>query len=218
MKNNPRRTFILGIAGASGSGKSFFAANLCRILVPFSTAILSQDFYYHDRSDISLEERQSINYDHPDSIEFDLLCDHVIQLKKGQAIDHPLYNFAIHNRKPERERIEPVDVVILDGILIFAVPQLRALIDLKIFINTPLDICFIRRLERDVRERGRTMPSVIEQYLQTVRPMFIKFVQTSAQFADMIVSGEEGAARDLHRIKTLIDQKTGYNGKAKPLV
>jgi uridine kinase len=189
---------LIGIAGASGSGKSFLADYLKSHLAGRSCIILSQDHYYRDRSDLVLEQRQQINYDHPDAIEFSLLINHLCCLRDRQAVEHPLYDFAIHNRKAATSRIGPADVIIVDGILIFSVPEMLPLFNLKIFVETPIDICFIRRLQRDMAERGRTAESVVRQYEKTVRPMFLQYVHPSRQQADLILAGdgtEEGKNR-----------------------
>ena len=195
---NKKKSIIVGIAGASGSGKSFFAQKLRNALRNRNVLILSQDFYYKDRSSIPLEERAHINYDHPNAIDFDLLAEHLRQLKSGKAIRHPQYDFTVHNRKKEWVEAGPADVVLLDGILIYVPESLHSLIDFKVFIDTPMDVCFIRRLQRDTRERGRTMASVIEQYLKTVRPMYLKYVLPSKKVADLVIVGEgtmEASAR-----------------------
>jgi len=194
---------LIGIAGASGSGKSHLADYLKNHLAGLSCLILSQDHYYRDRSDLALEERQQINYDHPDAIEFSLLIDHLSQLRNRQAIEHPLYDFAVHNRKMDTSRIGPADVIIVDGILIFSVAEMLPLFDLKIFVETPVDICFIRRLQRDMAERGRTAESVIRQYEKTVRPMFLQYVHPSRRQADLILAGD---GTDAAKNQAILDQ------------
>lgn len=181
---------LIGVAGASGSGKTFFAGKLKEVFSPKSVCILSQDFYYKKNSHIPFAEREKINYDHPDAIDFDLLEDHLILLKNGRTIEHPVYDFRTHDRLEEKEAAGPADIIILDGILIFAVEKLLDLFDYKVFVDTPMDICFIRRLQRDRQERGRTTDSVINQYLKTVRPMLLKFVLPSISNADLVIKGE----------------------------
>jgi uridine kinase len=193
---------IIGIAGGSGSGKTTLARELVNAMHCSSCLILSQDYYYRDRSDLTLAERQHINYDHPDAIEFDLLVDHLQNLRQGKTIFHPLYDFSQHNRRPEHVLAGPAELVVVDGILLFAVQDILPLFDLKIFIETAMDIAFIRRLQRDTQERGRTIPSVIEQYLATVRPMYLQFVQPSRAHADLVVSGEEEISLTIDRIMT----------------
>ena len=206
LKQNPP-CLIIGIAGPSGSGKSFIAEQILAALPAQRGLLLSQDDYYRDRSDLSLEKRQLINYDHPDAVEFSLLAEHLRTLRAGRAIEHPLYDFAVHNRRAERAEAGPADLVVVDGLLLYAVPEMLPLFDLKIYVDTPLDICFIRRLQRDVLERGRTMESVIQQFCTTVRPMFIEHVLASRTQADLILSGEvpveEVLPQILQRIQVL---------------
>lgn len=198
---------IIGIAGGSGSGKTTLAKGVARACHR-SSLILSQDFYYRDRSDLSLAQRQHINYDHPDAIEFDLLIDHLQRLRQRQAITHPLYDFSQHNRLPDQVQAGPADLVVVDGILLFAVMEILPLFDIKVFIETSMDICFIRRLHRDTQERGRTIPSVIEQYLATVRPMYLQYVLPSRAHADLIVSGEEEISLTIDKIMTRFNGTT----------
>jgi uridine kinase len=196
------RPTIIGIAGGSGSGKTTLAKGLSTAMHCSSSLILSQDFYYRDRSDLTLAERQHINYDHPDAIEFDLLIDHLKDLRQGKVISHPLYDFSQHNRRPQHVQAGPAELVVVDGILLFAVQEILPLFDIKIFIETSMDICFIRRLQRDTQERGRTSPSVIEQYLTTVRPMYLQYVLPSRSHADLVVSGEEEISLTIEKIMT----------------
>lgn len=198
---------IIGIAGPSGSGKSFIAEHILAALPDLRGFLLSQDDYYRDRSDLTLEKRQHINYDHPDAVEFSLLIRHLEALRAGSSIEHPLYDFSVHNRRPERRRAGPADLVIVDGLLLYTVPAMLPLFDLRLYVDTPLDICFIRRLQRDVLERGRTMESVIQQYCTTVRPMFIEHVLASRERADLVLSGEvpveEVLPQVLQRVRAL---------------
>ncbi|MBN1465287.1 uridine kinase [candidate division KSB1 bacterium] len=190
---------LVGIAGASGSGKSYFA-RLLHGTVAGSALILSLDDYYKDRSDIPLLERQAINYDHPDALDFELFINHLQALKSGCEIEQPLYDFSIHNRRGEKETVSPAQVIIVDGILLYAVQNCRRLFDVRVYVDTPLDICFIRRLQRDIRERGRSVESVIQQYMQTVRPMFIEFVQPTRNDADIVVQGIGDMKADVDRV------------------
>ena len=190
---------LVGIAGASGSGKSFFA-RLLRQKLRISTLILSQDDYYKDRSDIPLRERETINYDHPNAVDFELLIEHLLELKKGRAIEQPLYDFSIHNRKENKEKVGPAQVIFVDGILLYAVKECRLLFDVRVYVDTPLDICFIRRMQRDIKERGRSVESVVQQYMQTVRPMFLKFVQPNRDVADIVVKGIGDMKEDVERV------------------
>jgi len=175
---------VVGIAGGTGAGKSTLATLVLENLGRDKIAHLPHDAYYHLLKDMPLEERAKINYDHPDSLETELLVEHILQLKKGHAVDMPVYDFTIHNRKEETVRVEPR---LVEGILIFVEKSLRELFDMKIYVDTDPDIRFIRRLTRDIEERGRTMRSVINQYLKTVRPMHLDFVESSKRYADIIV-------------------------------
>lgn len=186
MPNRPT-PIVIGIAGGSGSGKTTLA-NLVRERVgAFLVAYLPHDAYYKDLSDLPKNQRMEVNFDHPDSLDSALLIQHVLQLKDNQPIDLPLYDFKTHTRTRETQRIEPKPVIMVEGILIFADPELRKLMDVKIFVDTDADIRFIRRLERDIRERGRTTEIVVHQYLSTVRPMHLDFVEPSKRYADVIV-------------------------------
>lgn len=182
----PDRPLFIGLAGGSGSGKTTIAEELVDRLAGRVT-ILHHDAYYRNRVDLSFEERTKVNYDHPDSLETELLIAHLESLRSGQAIDHPLYDFAQHLRSEETEQIEPARVVIVEGILVLSDPRLRSELDLKIFVDTDPDLRLARRIERDINERGRTVDSVIQQYFSTVRPMHIEFVDPSRRYADLII-------------------------------
>lgn len=181
------RCVIVGVAGGTGSGKSTLVRRIMESLAGRSISVVRQDNYYKDRTGIPLAERAKINYDHPDALDNELLVDHLRALQQGQAVEVPVYDFTIHNRKKETVSVQPTDVVIVEGILVLECPALRALLDLKLFVDTDADIRFIRRLTRDMAERGRTMESVIEQYVTTVRPMHLEFVEPSKRYADVII-------------------------------
>ncbi len=181
------KPFLIGIAGGTGSGKTTVARRIYESLHLDSAAFLDHDSYYRELGHLTLEERRQINFDHPDSLDDDLLVQHLQELLAGRAIEKPVYDFAAHTRAPETVRVEPRDVVLVDGILLFANPALRELFDLKIFVDTDADVRFIRRLRRDLELRGRTLDSVIEQYLRTVRPMHFEFVEPSKRWADVIL-------------------------------
>ena len=178
---------VIGIAGGSGSGKTTVVRRLMASLGDDQVSVLEHDRYYRDRSDLRLEERAVLNYDHPDSLETDLLVQHLTSLRAGNSVDIPQYDFARHNRIDARERVLPRPAVIVEGILIFADAPLRALMDVKVFVDADDDTRFIRRLQRDISERGRTVQSVIDQYLGTVKPMHLEFVEPSKRYADIIV-------------------------------
>jgi len=178
---------VVGIAGGTGSGKTTLAGLILDSVGRDQMVYLPHDAYYRDQKDVPFEERVKANYDHPDSLETELLVEHIRQLKDGHTIEMPVYDFTNHNRKRETVRVTPHPIILVEGILIFAEKDLRALFDMKIYVDTDSDIRFIRRLTRDIEERGRTVNSVIEQYLRTVRPMHLEFVEASKRYADIIV-------------------------------
>ena len=180
------RPLIIGVVGGSGSGKTTVARAIQQAM-DVSAAFLDQDGYYKDLSHLSLDERRQVNFDHPDSIDSDLLVAHLEQLARGEPIDKPTYDFAAHTRAPGSVRVEPSAIVLVDGILLFTDKRLRDLFDIKIYVDVADDIRFIRRLERDVIERGRSTADVIHQYLTTVRPMHLEFVEPSKRYADVIL-------------------------------
>lgn len=178
---------VIGIAGGTGSGKTTVAQEILRRVGSDKIAYLPHDAYYKDHSHLPPEKRALVNYDHPDSLETSLLVAHIQALKRGQAIERPVYDFTTHSRTRQTVRVEPRPIILVEGILIFVEPALRELFDVKIFVDTDADIRFIRRLRRDIQERGRTVESVIEQYLRTVRPMHLEFVEPSKRYADVII-------------------------------
>ncbi len=183
MNINP---IIIGIAGGTGSGKSTLADNIKKEFA-HNITMISHDYYYKAHPELPFEERTKLNYDHPDSIETSLLIEHLKELKKGNSIERPEYSFINHQREDKTVKVEPKKVIIVDGILIFENKELRDLMDIKIFVDTDADIRFIRRLLRDVQERGRTLDSVVTQYCTTVKPMHEQFVEPSKKYADIIV-------------------------------
>lgn len=178
---------VIGIAGGTASGKSTLVDEIAYLSGVDMVAVLRQDNYYKDQSDLSLEERLLTNYDHPESIDNDLLVEHVETLLRGQAVEMPQYDFKSHSRMSESTPVEPKKVVVVEGILALAIPELRDLMDLKIFVDTDHDLRLLRRLRRDIEERGRTFDSVTRRYLEHVRPMHIEFVEPSKQHADLVV-------------------------------
>jgi len=182
-----RPPFVIGVAGGSGSGKTTVVRKILDALGDTSVPVLEHDRYYRDRNDLRLEERAALNYDHPDSLETDLLVRHVNELRAGRFIEAPVYDFARHARKEETETVAAGRAIIIEGILIYTDPDLRKLMDVKVFVDTDDDTRFIRRLQRDITERGRTVQSVIEQYLGTVKPMHLEFVEPSKRYADIII-------------------------------
>jgi uridine kinase len=193
------KSFVIGVAGGSGSGKTTVVRSIVQSLGDDQVSLLEQDRYYRDRGDLRLEERASLNYDHPDSLENDLLVRHVKDLRRGVAVQVPMYDFARHAREADTELVEPRRAIIVEGILIFADPELRTLMDVKVFVDADGDTRLIRRLQRDISERGRTLASVIDQYLGTVKPMHLEFVEPSKRYADIIipVGGHNTVAIDM---------------------
>ena len=182
-----KKPLVIGVAGGSGSGKTTIIREILKDLDENDVVTLQHDAYYKDNSRLALQEREKINYDHPDALETGLLVSHVKELIAGREIEMPEYDFTIHARKKHGTKKKPAPLIIVDGILIFVEKALRDLMDIRIFVNTDNDIRFIRRLKRDMEERARSMESVIDQYLSTVKPMHIAFVQPSRRYADIII-------------------------------
>ena len=201
---------VIGVAGGSGSGKTTVSERIQSMVGPAHFAYLQHDSYYRDQSHLPPAERALINYDHPDSLETALLIDHLQQLRQGQAIAAPLYDFADYTRCQETRRVEPAAIILVEGILIFVEKALRQLMDIRIYVDTDADIRFILRFQRDMQERGRTLASVVEQYLTTVRPMHLEFVEPSKRHADIIVpkGGENHIAMEMivSRIQRALSQ------------
>jgi uridine kinase len=178
---------IIGVAGGTGSGKTTVVREMVRAVGEEQVAVIEHDSYYRDRSELPLEERALLNYDHPDALETDLLIYHLEELRAGRPVEVPSYDFSQHARTQVTRTVQPAQVVLVDGILIFVDKRLRELMDVKVFVDTDGDLRFIRRLERDLKERGRTMDSVVEQYISTVKPMHEEFVEPSKRFADLMI-------------------------------
>ena len=188
MGTNPSvRPIIVGVAGGTGSGKTTIVRQILRGLDPDSVLVLQHDSYYKDRSHLPSAERANVNYDHPDALETSLLVEHLRQLLACRKADIPIYDFVTHTRKLECRQVQPCRVIVVEGILILVDPELRDLFDIKVFVDTDADIRFIRRMERDIAQRGRTRESVVAQYKQTVRPMHLEFVEPSKRYAHVIV-------------------------------
>ena len=185
MELNP---VIIGIAGGTGSGKSTLAENIRKEFAD-NISMLSHDYYYKSYSELSFDERKKLNYDHPDAFDTDLLIKHLKALKAGETIDRPVYSFVDQTREKQTVKVVPKKVILLDGILVFENKELRDMMDIKIYVDADADIRFIRRLLRDVKERGRSLDSVVEQYRNTVKPMHEQFVEPSKKYADIIVPG-----------------------------
>jgi len=190
---------VIGVAGGSGSGKTTVVRRIVESLDEARVTVLEHDRYYRDRNDLRLEDRASLNYDHPDSLETDLLVRHVQELREGRSVQVPVYDFTRHARVPSMQTVTASRALIVEGILIYTDAALRALMDIKVFVDTDDDTRFIRRLQRDTSDRGRTMQSVIDQYLSTVKPMHLEFVEPSKRYADIIVpqGGHNAVAIDM---------------------
>lgn len=196
----PKKTkLVVGIAGGTGSGKTTVARNIVRGLPLGTGVLLEHDGYYRDFSHLDVEERAQINFDHPDALETVLLMQHIDMLRQGQAIEKPRYDYVTHTRSKDKVVVEPVPVVVVEGILIFTDAELRKAFDIRIFVDTDADIRVLRRLARDTKERGRSIESVIRQYYATVRPMHLEFVEPSKRWADLIIpeGGHNAIALDL---------------------
>ena len=181
------KPFIIGIAGGTGSGKTTVAQKIYDSLNGINVIIIQQDAYYIDLGHLVLEERKKINFDHPSSIDNELLVEHLNQLISGKEIEIPIYSFTNYTRMKETTRVTPQDIIILEGILVLEEKKVRDLLDVKIYVDTDEDERFIRRLIRDTKQRGRTMESVIEQYLTVVKPMFLQFIEPSKRYADIVI-------------------------------
>lgn len=199
---------VIGIAGGSGSGKTTVAQEILQQVGPDRIAFLQHDAYYKDLSGLPPAQRAEVNFDHPNSLETELLIRHIEQLKSGQPVEAPIYDFAHHRRTEQTYVIQPRGVILVEGILIFAEPALRDICDVKIFVDTDSDIRLIRRMQRDIAERGRTVDMVVKQYLTTVRPMHLEFVEQSKRYADVIIpeGGLNAVALDMvvARIEALL--------------
>ena len=182
-----KKPILIGITGGSGSGKSTIANELYEDFGGENIAMVQQDAYYKDQSHLTMDERTKTNYDHPRAFDNTLLVEHLKALKEGKAIQKPIYDFTIHNRAKETELVEPKEIIIVEGILILEDERIRDLLDIKIFVDTDADVRIIRRLLRDVEERGRTVESVVDQYLTVVRPMHTQFTEPTKKYADIII-------------------------------
>lgn len=200
MKNN---MLIIGIAGPSGSGKSLLANTIINEIGSNEVVVISEDSYYKDHSDLTFEERAKINYDHPNAFDHVLLCQQLTELQAGKNVQIPVYDHTLHVRKKETRVIGQNTIIVVEGILLFVDQELRDKLDIQIFMDTPLDICLVRRLKRDIIERHRSIESVLQQYEETVRPMYLQFIEPSKRYADIIVprGGENRIAIDIIKAK-----------------
>ena len=209
------KPFLIGIAGGTGSGKTTVARKIYESLHLDSAVFLDYDAYYKELGHLSLEERQRVNFDHPDSLDNELFIHHLESLIAGRPIEKPLYDFTAHTRAPQTVRVEPRDVILVDGILLFVEQRLRDMFDLKIFVDTEADVRFIRRLHRDVEERGRSFSSVIDQYLNTVRPMHFEFVEPTKRWADVILPRGGNNAAGIEVIAASIRERLAKKARAE---
>lgn len=201
---------IIGIAGGSGSGKTSVTRKIMESLQGHSIILLEQDYYYKDQSDKTMEERLQTNYDHPFAFDNDLMIEHLQQLINRETVDIPTYDYANHTRSSKTITVEPKEVIIIEGIFALENDELRKLMDVKVYVDTDSDIRILRRLSRDIKERGRSMDSVIEQYLSVVRPMHLQFIEPTKRFSDIIIpeGGENMVAIDIitTKIRTLVNE------------
>lgn len=199
------RPVLIGLCGGSGSGKSTVTEQLYANTGSERCTVIRQDNYYKDQSHLSFEDRQKTNYDHPFAFDNDLFIEHLELLREGKSVDMPEYDFSVHNRKKETIRLEPKDIILIEGILLFSEPRILELLDMRIFVDTDSDVRILRRIKRDMKERARSLDSVIDQYMATVRPAHLQFVEPSKRYADIIVpeGGYNKVALDL--IQTKVD-------------
>lgn len=198
-----QETIIIGISGASGSGKSLLAHTIVDELGADKVTVLSEDAYYKHNPHIAFAEREKVNYDHPDAFDHDLLVAHLSELRQKKEIDIPIYDYSTHLRSNRTRTVGGTNIIVLEGILIYSYRPIRKCLDIRIFMDTPADICFIRRLQRDIETRNRSLKSVIEQYEKTVRPMYLQFIEPSKHYADVIVprGGANRIAIDMIKAK-----------------
>jgi len=206
---NNKKIIIIGISGASASGKSLLANTIVNELGSDQVVVISEDSYYKDHSSIPFEERAQINYDHPDALDHELLFQHLEQLQAGQSVEVPIYNHSKHVREKETCKIGQHTIVVLEGILLFIDKNLRDLMNIRIFMETALDICLIRRMKRDMKERGRSLDAVLKQYEETVRPMYLQFIEPSKRYADIIVPRGGGNRIAIDMIKAKMRELLG---------
>ncbi|WP_455663334.1 uridine kinase [Pradoshia sp.] len=206
------KPIVIGVAGGSGSGKTSVTKSIYEKFKGHSIMILEQDYYYKDQSHLPFEERLKTNYDHPLAFDNDLLLEHITKLLNYESIEKPVYDYAMHTRSEEVIHVEPKDVIILEGILVLEDERLRDIMDIKLFVDTDADLRIIRRMMRDIKERGRSIDSVIEQYTSVVRPMHNQFIEPTKRYADVIIpeGGHNFVAIDLMvtKIQTILEQKS----------
>lgn len=204
------RPVVIGVAGGSGSGKTTVTRSICQRFSDKTILVIEQDYYYKDQSHLPFEERLKTNYDHPLAFDNDLLIEHVQDLVNQKPVEKPVYDYKVHSRSEEVIHVEPKKVIILEGILILEDPRLVDLMDIKVFVDTDADLRMVRRLMRDIKERGRTLDSVIDQYIHNVRPMHLQFVEPTKRYADIIIpeGGQNHVAIDIMatKIETILSK------------
>lgn len=205
---------IIGICGGTGSGKTTIARAIVETVGAMNVVLIEQDSYYRNLSDMPLDERHQANFDHPDSIDSDMLVNHLVRLKQGLQVEMPLYDFVTHTRSERIEIIEPRPVVIVEGILIFAEPRVLDLLDLRVYVDTPDDIRLMRRLRRDISERGRTFERTLEQYERTIRPMHFEFVDPSKRHADIIIPEGSNTGITIEFLCSMVREKLAEQAEA----
>ncbi|MFQ6101225.1 MAG: uridine kinase [Anaerolineae bacterium] len=211
------RPIVIGVAGGTGSGKTTVAHEILRRVGAEHITYIPHDAYYRDLSHLPPHQRTQVNFDHPDSLETNLLVEHLKELRAGRAVEIPIYDFTSHTRTQQTRRVEPAPVILVEGILVFSEPELRELFDVKLYVDTDADVRFIRRLHRDIEERGRSAESVCEQYLSTVRPMHLEFVEPSKRYADVIIP--EGGFNEVAiemvaaRVRGMLAERLGSAGE-----
>jgi uridine kinase len=205
------KPLIIGIAGGSGSGKSTVAKNVADNLGELSVAFIDMDAYYRNFTELSIDERRRLNWDHPDAFDFDLLTDHLERLGERETIEKPIYDFVTHLRSSDSITVDQSDVIVIDGILLFVDDRVRDLCDVKVFVDADADIRLIRRIQRDLTSRGRPLGEIIDQYLSTVQPMHLQFVEPSKRYADIIVPRGGHNAVAIEMIVAKIKQRLGYS-------
>ncbi|MFC2948434.1 uridine kinase [Virgibacillus sediminis] len=202
---------VIGVAGGSGSGKTSVTRSISHRFSEQTIQVIEQDYYYKDQSHLPLEERLNTNYDHPFAFDNDLLIEHIHELIKGNPIEKPVYDYKVHTRSDEVIKVDPRDVIILEGILILDDPRLVELMDIKVFVDTDADLRIIRRMLRDIKERGRTLDSVIDQYINNVRPSHLQFIEPTKRYADIIIpeGGQNEVAIDImaSKIESILSKK-----------
>ncbi len=211
------KPLIIGIAGGSGSGKSTVARNVADNLGSLSVAFIDMDAYYRNFTELSLDERRRLNWDHPDAFDYDLLTAHLQQLADRESIEKPVYDFITHLRSDQVVTVEPSDVIVIDGILLFVDDRVRDLCDVKVFVDADADIRLIRRIQRDLSKRGRPLDEIIGQYLSTVQPMHLQFVEPSKRYADIIVPRGGHNSVAIEMIIAKIKQRLGYSASGLAL-